>query len=554
MNWITALWSGQSVAHAVLMLSLIAVCGLAFGNIKVRGVGLGIAGVLFAGLVFGHFGVKVNHDVMEFLRDFGLILFVYSIGLRVGPGFFSSLRDQGLKLNLLASAIVLLGAAITLAVVFVGRVPIEAAAGLFAGATTNTPSLAAAQSALGEFANTTAESAKLPGLGYAVTYPFGIIGIIVTMLLTKWVFRVDVTHENAASSTRSAAPPLTTRNVEVQNPNLDGVLLNQVPVVADASVVVSRVLHNGQVAVASPQTVLQQGDVLLGVGTKDELEHLQMVVGAPSLTDILAADSAIQTRRVVVTRDAVLSKTLGQIKALQDTDVTVTRLRRMEIELTARDDFRLQFGDSLLLVGHEDALQRVAQAVGNSTEELQQPRIAPLFLGIALGVLLGSVPLPLPGVPAGVKLGLAGGPLIVALCLSRIGRVGPLVFYLPKSANIVMREIGIVLFMACVGLKSGDRFVETLTHGAGFAWMGYGALITLLPLLLVAFVARVVAKLSFPGLCGLLAGSMTDPPALAFAGSINSSEEPSLSYATVYPLVMLLRVVVAQLLIVFFHH
>lgn len=559
MDWLNNLFFDTgSAAQAALILALVIVVGLGLGAIRVFGVGLGVAGVLFAGLIFGHFRLGVNHEVMEFAREFGLILFVYTIGVQVGPGFLASLRKQGLPLNLMAAAIVLLGVATTVFVAFVFLSPAErpAALGLFSGATTNTPSLAAAQQALKDLPGAPGEAAQaLPGLGYAVAYPFGILGILLTMLLVRTVFRVDLRREAEALARqhRRDEAHLATRNLEVRNPNIEGLPLSAVPTLDGSGIVVSRVLHGDETRVARGDTVLHGGDVLLAVGPEEALERLRVVVGEESPTDVRAAPgSAITTRRILVTRDQALNKTIPELDMGNRYGVIVTRINRGAVDLPVTLGVRLQFGDNLVVVGEAEAIERAAREVlGDSVKRLNHPQILPIFVGVALGVLLGSWPINLPGFPAPVKLGLAGGPLLVAIVLSRLGKVGPLVWYLPLSANMALREVGIALFLACVGLKSGDQFLATLAGGEGLRWMACGALITALPLLTVGLFAHLVLKLNYLYLCGLLAGSMTDPPALAFAGTLTNSEAPSVAYATVYPLVMLLRVLAAQAIALF---
>jgi len=547
------LW-GESPAQSIFVLSMVAVAGLALGRIRIFGISLGIAGVLFAGLLVGHFRLSINHSVQDFAREFGLILFVYSVGIQVGPGFFASLRRHGLPLNLAALAIVLLGALITLLISVVGHIPMPVAAGLFSGATTNTPSLAAIQQTLQELPGTTADIAKQPGLGYAVAYPFGVIGIILTMLFMRFAFRIDTDRESAALARllRRSTPSLGTVDLEVQNPNLDGVPLSRFPGLAGSNVVISRILHEGEVRVAQTDTIVSLGDVLHAVGPAEKLEQLRMVVGTISALDVTAVPGDIVARRVIVTRNEVVGKRIEELDLTDRHGVSLTRLERAGVELTVRPGLRLQFADSILAVGLEAAIGKVAAELGDSPKQLDHPQIVPMFVGIVLGIIAGSIPMHIPGVPAPVKLGLAGGPLLVAVILSRIGRIGPLIWYLPPSANLMVRELGIILFLAAVGLKAGDQFVATLVSGPGFYWMACAALITLLPLLIVAVIARMVYKVGFPTLCGLLAGSMTDPPALAFAGTMTKSDLPSISYATVYPMVMLMRVVAAQLLVLFF--
>ncbi len=551
MDFIIPLFTEDSVAHTVLILALVAALGLLVGSIRIFGINLGIAGVLFAGLAFGHFGLGINEHVLEFAKEFGLILFVYTIGVQVGPGFTDSLRRQGLPLNIMAAAVVLLGVLMTLAVSHFGKIDIKAAVGLYSGAVTNTPSLGAAQQALKDIPGLPDEAAKLPGLGYAIAYPFGIIGIILTMLFVRAAFRVDVARESEliARIQRPAVPPPTNANLEVTNPNLDGLRIRDIPGLAESGVVISRILHEGNLQVAHPETVMRLGDVLHAVGPEKKLRQLKLVVGSESEVDLKEMPSSLVIRRLVVTRKSVLGKTLEELDLVGRFGVTVTRVSRAEIEFTPTRDYRLQFGDTLLAIGEEEGIARAAAEVGNSARRLNHPEIVPIFVGIVLGVIVGSWPVEIAGMPAPVKLGLAGGPLVVAILLSRLGRVGPLVWYMPISANFILREVGIVLFLACVGLRAGDQFLATLVNGDGLRWMAWATLITLVPLLVVALVARAVYRVNYLSLCGLLAGSMTDPPALAFATNITGSDAPNVSYATVYPLVMLLRVLSAQAIV-----
>jgi len=554
MNWLIQLFQGETVAHTVLVLSIVAVLGLALGSLKIKGIGLGIAGVLFSGLAVGHFGLRIPDPVLEFAREFGLILFVYTIGIQVGPGFFASLRRQGLPLNMMAASIVILGAVITVAIAKFANVPMAAAVGLFSGATTNTPSLGAAQEAIRSLPNVAAGTSSLPGLGYAVAYPFGIMGIIFSMIALRAVFRVDLKKETADLLNRAGAKPakLSGLNLVVTNANLEGKRLDQLPVFNSYGVVVSRLKHDGRVDVAKPEDILHVGDTMLAIGPESELEELRLLVGQVSREDLRSVKSNLVMRRVVVTKKAVLGKKLEDLNFIESYEVNVTRVTRAEVELSATPERRIQFGDMLVLVGREEDIAKVAALLGNSVKQLNHTELIPIFVGIGLGVLFGSIPIAFPGIPAPVKLGLAGGPLLVAIVLSRIGRIGPLLWYMPNNANFALREIGIVLFLACVGLHSGEKFVDTLVHGAGFEWMGLAVFITVVPLLSVALFARIILKTNYVSICGLLAGSMTDPPALAFANSVSGSDAPSISYATVYPLTMLLRVLCAQLLILLF--
>lgn len=556
MNWLNQLIHGESIAHSVLLISIVAALGLALGSLKIKGIGLGIAGVLFSGLAIGHFGYTIPTSVLEFAREFGLILFVYTIGMQVGPGFFASLRREGLPLNMMAASIVLLGAAITIAICKIGGVNMAAAVGLFSGGTTNTPSLGAAQEALRSLPNLPADVSTLPGLGYAVAYPFGIVGIILTMLLLRSLFRVDLKKETAdlLSATRKTPEKLANVTLVVTNENFDGHRLTQIPGLASLGVVISRIRHHGddEVLLAKPDEVIHTGDIIHAVGPAKSLEELRLMIGQISQLDLRSVKSDLVMRRIVVTKKEILGKAIGELDFLDSNEVTVTRVTRAEVELSATSDRRLQFGDMVVIVGSESDISSVSKLLGNSVKQLNHTEIIPVFVGIGLGVLLGSIPIAFPGIPAPVKLGLAGGPLLVAIILSRIGRIGPLLWYMPNNANIAIREIGIVLFLSCVGLHAGEKFVDTLVHGDGLKWMAMAMMITLVPLLLVGLVARIVLKTNYVSICGLLAGSMTDPPALAFANTVSGSDAPSTSYATVYPLTMLLRVVCAQLLVLIF--
>jgi putative transport protein len=558
MNWFVELFTVDSVAHAVLILSLVTVIGLSVGNLHWKSLSLGVAGVLFTGLVFGHYHVTINKEVMDFARDFGLILFVYSIGNEVGPGFIASLRKQGLPLNIMAASIVIIGALITVGLVFFVKIPMTVAVGLFTGGTTNTPSLAAAQQALKLIPNVTDAVAKMPGLGYAIAYPFGVIGIIVAMLFMRAAFRIDPNKEAKAleSLKGKAAPRLRTINLEVINHNLAGLPIGRIPTVADSGVVISRIGRAEQsVEVPRPDTIIELGDILYAVGSKEQLEELKLIVGKESKVDLKTVPSNLTAERILVTKQHVLGKTISDLELIEANGVVVTRIVRTGLEFTPNPRFRLQFGDVLMVVGESESIKKVSAELGNSRQALNHPPIIPIFVGIALGVLVGSLPLHFAGMPAPVRLGLAGGPLVMAIVLSRIGQIGPLIWYLPPAANLALRHIGIALFLACVGLKSGDNFIATLIQGGGYYWMCWATLITLVPLLLVALVGRIVYKLNYLSLCGLLAGSMTDPPALAFANSIvPSSDGVSIAYAAVYPLTMLLRVFAAQVLVLFFVH
>jgi putative transport protein len=539
------------VAQAILALSIVAAAGLALGSLGVAGVRLGTAGVLFAGIFFGQLGMQIDERILEFVRDFGLLFFVYTVGLQVGPGFFSSLKQRGLLLNALGAAIVLLGGLIVAGFRFFFHFPVPVIGGLFAGATTNTPSLAAAQAALQGLTRPNPTSSDLLGMAYAVAYPFGIVGIIVTMLLVRKIFSIDAELEarNVALSAQVNERIPDYIDLEVTNPNVDGLALRDLPFAAEAGVVFSRLLRGGNVTVPEDDSVVRLGDSLRLVGPKARLLQFEPVIGRKSSIDIKSVPSDLTTGHLYVTKRQVLGKGLGELNFERAYGAVVTRITRADVEFAANDRVRLQFGDSLFVVGSENGVSQVGELVGNKPKVLDHPHVLPVFVGVLLGVILGSLPIVLPGMPAPVRLGLAGGPLLVALVLSQVGRLGPLIWYLSPAANLVLREIGIVLFLACVGLKSGSRFLSVLLSGSGVYWMAAGAVLTFMPLMIVGIAARRFFKLDYPTLCGVLAGSMTDPPALAFATGITKSDQPLVAYAAVYPLIMILRVFIVQVLI-----
>lgn len=545
----------SDIALMTAMLALVAVIGLWFGNLRVYGVSLGIGGVLFGGIVIGHFaelyGVKLNDNMLHFIQEFGLILFVYTIGIQVGPGFFSSLRRSGLKLNAFAVLIVLLGAIVTAFLYKLFDVPLPIILGIFSGAVTNTPALGAGQQILTDLGSTVANDM---GMGYAIAYPFGICGILLVMWLMRVLFRVDVQKEanDFDKSSGYIRDNICTMNVEVSNPNLAGLTIQNIPTLTDDGIVCSRLKRKDQLMVPNPTTQVELGDYLHLVGKKEVLNRARLVIGNEVDVSLSTQGSDFQVARVVVTNENVLGKKIGALN-LQQHGIVISRLNRAGVELVPNSAATLHFGDILNLVGKKGSIDLAANIVGNAEQKLQQVQMLPVFIGIGLGVLLGSVPLVIPGFPAALRLGLAGGPLVVALILGRIGTIGKLYWFMPPSANLALRELGIVLFLAVVGLKSGDKFISTLIDGDGLLWMGYGALITFIPLFVAGVIARWFAKMNYLTLCGILAGSMTDPPALAFANNIHANSGASaLSYATVYPLVMFLRIMSPQILVLIF--
>lgn len=550
----------SDITLLVSVLALVAVIGLWIGHWQVYGVSLGIGGVLFGGIIIGHFtnfyGIPINNNMsqmLHFIQEFGLILFIYSIGIQVGPGFFSSLRRSGLKLNMFALLIVLIGGLITIILHKIFNIPLPVILGILSGATTNTPSLAAAQQILNDLGSS---STDIMGMAYAMAYPFGICGILLAMWLIRIIFKINVERESSAfnADTGVNRSNLLSVNVEVTNPNLAGVAIQDIPMLnSNEGVVCSRLKRNGELMVPSSATHIQVGDYLHLVGQKELLEKAKLIIGKEINVSLTTQGSTLQVVRLVVTNDKVLGKKLGAITNLQQNEVVISRLNRAGVELVPNKSITLHFGDILNLVGKKEAIDAATGIVGNAQQKLQQVQMLPVFIGIGLGVLLGSIPLTIPGFPAPLKLGLAGGPLIVALILGRIGCIGKLYWFMPPSANLAIRELGIVLFLSVVGLKSGSSFIKTLIDGDGLIWMGYGALITFIPLISVGIIARIFGNMNYLTLCGILAGSMTDPPALAFANNINpNSGASALAYATVYPLAMFLRIISPQLLALIF--
>ncbi|CAM7397785.1 putative transporter [Escherichia coli] len=548
----------SDIALTVSILALVAVVGLFIGNVKFRGIGLGIGGVLFGGIIVGHFvsqaGMTLSSDMLHVIQEFGLILFVYTIGIQVGPGFFASLRVSGLRLNLFAVLIVIIGGLVTAILHKLFDIPLPVVLGIFSGAVTNTPALGAGQQILRDL-GTPMEMVDQMGMSYAMAYPFGICGILFTMWMLRVIFRVNVETEaqQHESSRTNGGALIKTINIRVENPNLHDLAIKDVPILNGDKIICSRLKREETLKVPSPDTIIQLGDLLHLVGQPADLHNAQLVIGQEVDTSLSTKGTDLRVERVVVTNENVLGKRIRDLHFKERYDVVISRLNRAGVELVASGDISLQFGDILNLVGRPSAIDAVANVLGNAQQKLQQVQMLPVFIGIGLGVLLGSIPVFVPGFPAALKLGLAGGPLIMALILGRIGSIGKLYWFMPPSANLALRELGIVLFLSVVGLKSGGDFVNTLVNGEGLSWIGYGALITAVPLITVGILARMLAKMNYLTMCGMLAGSMTDPPALAFANNLHpTSGAVALSYATVYPLVMFLRIITPQLLAVLF--
>lgn len=555
MEWINELLFGSGIGHSILLLSIVIFSGVLLGKLKIGGISLGITWILFMGIILSHFGMRMDPHALHFLKEFGLILFIYSVGLQVGPGFFSSFKKGGMTLNMLAVMIVFLGVLLTYILHLVTGLPITTMVGILSGAVTNTPGLGAAQQA---YYDMTGTETPVIALGYAVAYPLGVIGIILAILSIRYIFKISFEKETEAAQNETEAKAARATHVSllVKNPSLFGKDISEIASLIEKKFVISRVLRvDKEIEVATPRTRLMEGDKLFVIAATQDLNAVIAFIG--ERIDMHRAewekiDDKLISRRIVLTRSSLNGKMLGQLHLRGGYGVNVTRVNRAGVDLVAEPGLELQVGDRVTVVGREEDLASVERVLGNSLRRLREPNLVPIFLGIALGILLGSIPFMFPGIPQPVKLGLAGGPLIIAILIGRFGPHYKLVTYTTMSANLMLREIGIALFLACVGLNAGEDFVDTVVNGGGYAWVGYGFIITFVPLILIGIVARAVYKINYFTLMGLIAGSTTDPPALAYSNNISGNDMPSVGYATVYPLTMFLRVLSAQLLVLFF--
>lgn len=557
MNWINDLLWGEGIGHSILLLSFVIAAGIQLGKIKVFGVSLGITLVLFVGIILGHFGFTINHNVIHFFKEFGLILFVYSVGMQVGPGFFSSFKQGGITLNMLACVIVFLGVLTAVILHYATGIPMPTMVGILSGAVTNTPGLGAAQQA---FSDMHGVSDNTIALGYAVAYPLGVIGIILSIILIKYIFRVSFDKENEQlnsedSSHTNEAKPI---SLIVKNPAIFNKTVAELSnLLEHRDFVISRVWRdsNKQIEIASANTVLQENDKVFVITTETDAETIKTFIGEEidmERKQWIRMESQFINRRILITKPELNGKRLGQLKLRKLYGINITRINRAGVDLVAKPGLTLQVGDRVNVVGTETAVSNVEKVLGNSMKRLNEPNLITIFVGIALGIVLGSIPISFPGIPQPVKLGLAGGPLVVAILISRFGYHYKLITYTTQSANLMLREIGITLFLACVGISAGDGFVDTIVNNGGFAWIGYGFIITFVPLMIIGCIGRYFCKVNYFTLMGLIAGSTTDPPALAYSNATAGNDAPSVGYATVYPLTMFLRVLTAQLLILFF--
>ncbi len=542
--------SGPTIAHTVFVLAAVIASGIALSRIKIKGISFGVTWILFTGIAAGHFGVSVDPHTLHFIKEFGLILFVFFIGLQVGPGFFSSLKSGGLKLISLAALVILLGVATTYVIHLVSGEPLPTMIGVMSGAVTNTPGLGAAQQA---FSDSMGYDDPTISLGYAVAYPLGVIGIILSMIILRSMLRVDFKKEDEGLRAMSNETHLPHRySVVFTNKMLEGKTIAHAHTLINRQFVISRLMHkDGEIVMADGNSTLTMGDRLRIICTDEDREAILAFFGEP--VEMSADDwgaTAMQStplvsRRILITREEINGKKFSDLRLRTRYGINITRVHRAGVDLIPYQGMELQVGDKVMVVGPEAAVAQAEKVLGNSLKKLDHPNLLPIFIGIALGVLLGS--LPLMNIPQPVKLGLAGGPLIIAILLGRYGPHFKMVTYTTMSANLMLREIGLAMFLAAVGIGAGDGFIDAIADG-GYKWIGYGVIITMLPLLVVGIIARLKFKVNYYTMMGLMAGSMTDPPALGFANTSSGNDMPAVGYATVYPVVMFLRVLSAQLL------
>lgn len=558
MSWFSNLFLNEGIAQAAVVYSLIIFTGLMLGKIKIFGVSLGATFILFTGIIAGHFGISVNHNVLEFIKEFGLILFVFSIGLQVGPGFFSSFKSSGLKLNLLAIGVVSLGVAVTIAFYYILKKQIDMPilVGIMSGAVTNTPGLGAAQEALRQ-AFEAGQITQIPqiGMGYAVAYPFGVLGIILSIILLRIIFKVDVKKEveklEAAHEDDGVTPePF---SVCLKNESLNNHTVKEIKEAITQNFVISRLFQDENFCIPSADTKVKTGDTMLIVASHHDKDAIVAALGNEvDNVNWAASEKKLVSRKIIITQDKINGKTLKQLKLRYLYHVNLTRINRAGIDIVAKKNMALQIGDKVTVVGEIENIKKVEKILGNAQSKLEHPHLITLFLGIFLGVIFGSIPFYIPGIPMPVKLGLAGGPLIIAILIGKFGYKFKIISYTTNSANLMIREIGISLFLASVGLAAGKDFFATAFSSQGLSWVAIGFAITVIPLLIMGFIGYKYLKINYITLSGALSGSSTDPPALAYSSSLTDNQEPAIAYSTVYPLTMFMRVIAAQLMILFF--
>ena len=557
MNWFTELWIGNGVAHTLLIYALVIALGVILGKVKIFGVSLGATFVLFCGILFGHLGVSVDASTLRFIQEFGLILFIFSIGLQVGPSFFSSFKREGIQLNGIAMLIVALNVLVAFSIYFIaGNISITDLVGVMSGAVTNTPGLGAAQQAIietvGDGSGTINESMSL---GYAAAYPLGVVGIILSMVLLKAFFKINVAKEAEAIEREKEDSQLKPHVItyQVTNKLIYDIPVTRLHAIIDHNFTISRLKRaDGTVEIPQGETVIRKDDVLRIVMSAHDQDIFDAIIGPHVDFDwqMETEPKGIVSKRIVITQNELNGRKIGSIRLHEGYKVNVTRVYRAGVELLASPNLALQLGDRLTVVGREEDVDRLGKRMGNSYKRLDHPNLFTMFLGIFLGILVGSIPISLPGMSIPMKLGLAGGPLIVAILIGRYGYKLKLVTYTTTATGLMLRELGLCLFLASVGIAAGGRFVETILSANGAMWVLYGFLITIIPLLIAVVVARGKLHLNYCTIMGLVAGATTDPPALGYANTTSGNDAPSVAYATVYPLTMFMRVLIAELIII----
>jgi len=553
MNWIESLFFEHTPLQAVIVMSIIIAAGLGLGKIKIGGVGLGVTFVFFMGILAGHLGFSINPAMLSYAQSFGLVLFVYELGLKVGPGFFSSFRSGGIGLNMLGMWVIVLGTAMAIAFCYIFSMPMSDMIGVLCGATTNTPALGAAQQALEQLG----VSAQGAALGCAVTYPLGVVGVILALIVVRKLFVKS--GDIRSGSSQEEADHTFVAGFSVENPGIDGLSIREVASAAKGRFVISRLWRNGEVTIPAGDTVLLTGDKLLIVTTDDELPELRIIFGHQEDKDYNAddvdwnaLDSNVVSRHVVVTRPEINGKRLGSLRLRNSYDINISRVTRAGVRLLATPGLILQLGDRLTIVGDQKAIDAVSKLLGNTEAKLRDPNLAAIFIGMVLGLVLGSIPIVIPGISMPVKLGLAGGPMIVGILLGRFGPRLHLVTFTTSSANLMLRGIGLSLYLACLGLEAGAGFFETIMRADGLAWIGMGFIITIIPVLIMAAWAVRKNRIDFGSACGMACGAMANPMALNYANETLPGDNAAVAYATVYPLGMFARVLIAQILVLAF--
>lgn len=553
MNWIESLFFEHTPLQAVIVMSIIIAAGLGLGKIKIGGVGLGVTFVFFMGILAGHLGFSIDPAMLSYAESFGLVLFVYELGLKVGPGFFSSFRSGGIGLNMLGMWVVLLGTAMAIAFCYIFSMPMSDMIGVLCGATTNTPALGAAQQALEQLG----VSAQGAALGCAVTYPLGVVGVILALIVVRKLF--VRAGDIRSGGSQEEADHTFVAGFSVENPGIDGLTIREVASAAKGRFVISRLWRNGEVTIPAGDTVLLAGDRLLVVTTDDELPELRIIFGHQEDTDYNAddidwnaLDSNVVSRHVVVSRPEINGKRLGSLRLRNSYDINISRVTRAGVRLLATPGLILQLGDRLTIVGDQKAIDAVSKLLGNTEAKLRDPNLAAIFIGMVLGLVLGSIPIIIPGISMPVKLGLAGGPMIVGILLGRFGPRLHLVTFTTSSANLMLRGIGLSLYLACLGLEAGAGFFETIMRADGLLWIGMGFLITIIPVLIMAVWAVRKNRIDFGSACGMACGAMANPMALNYANETLPGDNAAVAYATVYPLGMFARVLIAQILVLVF--